>query len=226
MIDLTGVNAGLLDSRPRVCILHFLIQCLNPHSRFNRTRSCNITVRTSPLPHANDCPQRSPSHHSNNHTHLTDLCRTQPWSYGPENFIILKKVSSFLLLLPPRTNLDNVRQYIALRYQLIPYVKKLFQDLQKTGRVIMRGLYLDFSLSDDFVVKATQANNPVVIHQFMFGTSFRKPSSDINKHLIGPRILVAPVGELGATTKDVYLPKLGKAQKGMSWKHWCVFLPS
>ncbi|KXN83508.1 hypothetical protein AN958_01366 [Leucoagaricus sp. SymC.cos] len=129
------------------------------------TRSCNLKT-SSPLPHANDCPN-------------------EPWSYGPENFIVLKK-------------------YIALRYQLVPYVKKLFQLLQQTGRVIMRPLYFDFSLTDDFVKNATQANDPTVIHQFMFG----------------PRLLVAPVGIQGAKTKDVYLPKLGKAQDGMTWKHW------
>ncbi|KAF5350612.1 hypothetical protein D9756_008631 [Leucocoprinus leucothites] len=140
---------------------------------FYRTRICNIP-RMSNLPHANDCPN-------------------EPWAYGPENFVILKK-------------------YIALRYQLIPYVKKLFQNLQKTGSVIMRGLYYDFSLTDEFVRNATRANDPAVIHQFMFGT--------YHSILVCPRLLVAPVGELGVKTKDVYLPKLGKAQSGMTWKHW------
>ena len=33
----------------------------------------------------------------------------------------------------------------------------------------MRPLYFDFSLTDEFVQSATQANDPAVIHQFMFG---------------------------------------------------------
>jgi alpha-D-xyloside xylohydrolase len=41
--------------------------------------------------------------------------------------------------------------------------------LQKTGKTIMRPLYYDFSLSDPFVVKGTQENNPAVVHQYMFG---------------------------------------------------------
>lgn len=40
--------------------------------------------------------------------------------------------------------------------------------------------------------------------------------------LTGPRLLVAPVGELGAKTRDVYLPKLDKSQPGGTWRHWYV----
>jgi len=56
------------------------------------------------------------------------------------------------------------------------------------------------------VRNGTQANDPLIVHQFMFGS----------------RLLVAPVGELGAKTHDVYLPKLNNAQisAGMTWKHW------
>ncbi|KAK7047629.1 hypothetical protein VNI00_006397 [Paramarasmius palmivorus] len=117
---------------------------------------------------------------------VANPCPNEPWAYGDDNFVIAKK-------------------YIALRYQLIPYVKKLFQDLQATGKTIMRPLYYDFS-SDPFVSNATQSNDPAVIHQFM----------------LGQRLLIAPVGELGATTKEVYLPilndKLGVP--GATWKHW------
>ncbi|KAK7018677.1 hypothetical protein VNI00_018332 [Paramarasmius palmivorus] len=108
-------------------------------------------------------------------------CPNEPWSYGEDNFVVTKK-------------------YIALRYQLIPYVKKLFQDLQATGKSIMRPLYYDFS-SDPFVANATRFNEPTIVHQFMFGQ----------------RLLVAPVGELGVTTKDVYLPLLSD---NTTWKHW------
>jgi len=33
----------------------------------------------------------------------------------------------------------------------------------------MRPLYFDFSLEDEFVQSATRGNDPVVVHQFMFG---------------------------------------------------------
>ncbi|KAF4576252.1 hypothetical protein EYR36_004229 [Pleurotus pulmonarius] len=114
-------------------------------------------------------------------------CPNEPWSYGDANFIIIKK-------------------YIALRYQLIPYVKRLFQMLQATGRTIMRPLYYDFSLSDRFVAQGTATNDPLVVHQFMFG----------------PRLLVAPVGTPNTLVKEVYLPRLPDAAAGLnvSWKHW------
>lgn len=60
-------------------------------------------------------------------------------------------------------------KYIALRYQLVPYVKRLFQMLQETGKTVMRPLYYDFSLSDPFIANATGSNDPSVVHQFMFG---------------------------------------------------------
>ena len=51
----------------------------------------------------------------------------------------------------------------------MPYVKALFQQLQATGRTVMRPLYYDFSLSDPFVANATAANDPLVVHQFLLG---------------------------------------------------------
>jgi len=157
-----GLNVDTDEGR-ELFVRWFSMGVFLPYTRVHGTRSCNLTT-TSNLPEANPCPN-------------------EPWSYGEENFIILK-------------------QYIALRYQLMPYVRKLFQMLHQTGRVIMRPLYFDFLVSDDFVKNGTQANDPAIVHQFMFG----------------PRLLVAPVGELGATTRDVYLPTLNGT--GMTWKHW------
>lgn len=39
---------------------------------------------------------------------------------------------------------------------------------------------------------------------------------------LGPRLLIAPVGELGVVTKDVYLPILSDdaISQGFSWTHW------
>ncbi|KAK0494724.1 glycoside hydrolase family 31 protein [Armillaria luteobubalina] len=114
-------------------------------------------------------------------------CPNEPWAYGDENFVILK-------------------EYIALRYQLVPYVKKLFQMLQATGKTIMRPLYYDFSLSDENVLNGTRANDPNIIHEYMFG----------------PRILVAPVTEANVASKVVYLPCLPDSlvEQGLSWTHW------
>lgn len=137
-----------------------------PYMRVHGSRTCNIPTTDSQA-FANPCPN-------------------EPWSYGPENFIIIKK-------------------YIALRYQLVPYVKKLFAFLQSSGQTIMRPLYYDFS-SDSFIVKATGDNDPSVIHQFMFG----------------PRLLVAPVGIENATIQEVYLPRLPDSfiSQKFKWTHW------
>ncbi|EKM78298.1 hypothetical protein AGABI1DRAFT_121418 [Agaricus bisporus var. burnettii JB137-S8] len=164
-LDIGGF-AGLdidTDEGKELFVRWFSMGVFLPYTRVHGTRSCNIP-RTSTLPHANPCPN-------------------EPWSYGEDNFVILKK-------------------YIALRYQLIPYVKTLFQMLHTSGKVILRPLYFDFSKSDEFVRKGTKTNDPVVVHQFMFG----------------PRLLVAPVGEFGVKTWDVYLPKLDT----QTWKHWQV----
>ncbi|KAK7461906.1 hypothetical protein VKT23_008337 [Stygiomarasmius scandens] len=138
-----------------------------PYMRVHGTRSCNLTAPSTPSV-ANPCPN-------------------EPWAYGEDNFVILKK-------------------YIALRYQIIPYVKRLFEMLHDTGRTIMRPLYYDFTLSDPFIVNATKANDPSVVHEFM----------------LGPRLLIAPVGEQGVTTKEVYLPILSQdvVDQGFSWTHW------
>ncbi|KAK7461907.1 hypothetical protein VKT23_008338 [Stygiomarasmius scandens] len=162
----TGLNIDT-DEGKELLVRWFGMGVFLPFMRVHGTRTCNLT-RTATPPHANPCPN-------------------EPWSYGEENFVILKN-------------------YIALRYQLIPYVKKLFAMLHETGRTIMRPLYYDFSLSDSFVVDATRDNDPNVVHEFMFG----------------PRLLVAPVGEQGVTTKEVYLPNLPQrlVDQGFSWTHW------
>ncbi|ETW77514.1 glycoside hydrolase family 31 protein [Heterobasidion irregulare TC 32-1] len=139
------------------------------------------------LPYVGLCTDRDCNIPANNSLNFANPCPNEPWSYGADNFPIIKK-------------------YIALRYQLVPYVKALFQQLQATGRTIMRPLYYDFSLSDPFVANATAANDPLVVHQF----------------LLGPRILVSPVGEQGATSKTVYLPRLTATQleQNFTWTHW------
>ncbi|KAJ7707128.1 glycoside hydrolase family 31 protein [Mycena metata] len=102
-------------------------------------------------------------------------------------------------------NFEIIKGYIALRYQLKPYVSRLFAMLQASGKTIVRGLFFDFS-NDPKVVSGTAANDPAIVHQYMFG----------------PRLLVAPNGVLGATTKEVYLPRLNSAMlaQNFTWTHW------
>ena len=68
-------------------------------------------------------------------------------------------------------HLNNDPQYISLRYKLIPYVKRLFEMLQTSGKTIMRALYYDFS-NDPFVFNGTARNDPAIITQYMFGAFY------------------------------------------------------
>ncbi|EJD07261.1 glycoside hydrolase family 31 protein [Fomitiporia mediterranea MF3/22] len=119
-------------------------------------------------------------------------CPNEPWAYGEENFEIIKG-------------------YISLRYTLIPYVKRLFQMLQSSGKTIVRALYYDFS-SDEMVMNGTASNNPAIVHQYMF----------VDKWDEGPRLLISPNGVQGATSKDVYLPRLtdDMIRQNFTWTHW------
>jgi alpha-D-xyloside xylohydrolase len=107
----------------------------------------------------------------------------------------------------PDLFIEITTQYISLRYQLKPYVSRLFAMLQSSGRTIVRGLFFDFS-HDPNVVNGLAANSPSIVHQYMFG----------------PRLLVAPNGVEGATKKEVYLPLLdsvdGGSVENWTWKHW------
>lgn len=97
----------------------------------------------------------------------------------------------------------------------------------------MRPLYFDFSGSDAFVVNGTGSNDPRIVHQFMFGeypslgnricssVRYTGPAS-----CTGPRLLIAPVGVLNTTSKEVYLPRLPESfiAQNFSWTHWSVHL--
>ncbi|MDZ5646673.1 glycoside hydrolase family 31 protein [Nitrospirillum sp. BR 11828] len=74
-----------------------------------------------------------------------------------------------------------LEKYVKLRYQLIPYIYSLGYKTYKTGAPFLRALPLDFP------------NDPAV-------TDMR------DEYMFGPALLVAPVTEQGATTKQVYLP--------------------
>ncbi len=73
-----------------------------------------------------------------------------------------------------------LEKYLRLRYQLMPYIYSLGYKTYQTGAPFMRALFMDFP------------NDPNV--------------ADIgDEYMFGPALLVAPVTEQGATTKNVYL---------------------
>jgi alpha-glucosidase (family GH31 glycosyl hydrolase) len=76
------------------------------------------------------------------------------------------------------------RKYLELRYRLLPYLYSSVYECSKTGMPIMRALWLHFP--DD--PKAVACGD-----QYLWGKS----------------VLVAPVVEKGATTRQVYLPAGG-----------------
>lgn len=86
----------------------------------------------------------------------------EPWAFGPGAEAI-------------------VRQYIELRYQLLPYLKALFVEASRTGAPVMRPLL--WHHQDDPVAAA-------VSDQF----------------LLGRNLLVAPVTRPGTVARSVYLP--------------------
>ncbi|KAI3613081.1 glycoside hydrolase family 31 [Moniliophthora roreri] len=183
-LDIGGFVGLNVESEPdrELFVRWFAMGTFLPYMRVHGDRDCSIPTPRTPS-NANACPN-------------------EPWAYGEDNFVILKKVRDTLSPQPKLA--QSFIQYIALRYQLVPYVKRLFEQLQATGKVIMRPLYYDFSLSDPFVVNGTKANDPSIVHQYMFGQ----------------RLLVAPVGEIGAMMKDVYLPLIPENLTGDTWRHW------
>ncbi len=87
----------------------------------------------------------------------------EPWSFGEE----VEEIS---------------RNYIKLRYRLMPYLYSLFYEASQTGMPLQRSLAIDYP-HDDLVYK------PIYQHQYFFG----------------PALLVAPVESWKEFVK-VYLP--------------------
>ncbi|MBX2966483.1 MAG: glycoside hydrolase family 31 protein [Cyclobacteriaceae bacterium] len=75
------------------------------------------------------------------------------------------------------------RNYIKLRYRLLPYLYSLFYDASKTGMPVCRSLAIDYSFDDT-----------VYDHRFH------------NQYLFGPALLIAPV-ESSKDLVKVYLPQ-------------------
>jgi hypothetical protein len=74
------------------------------------------------------------------------------------------------------------KKYLELRYRLLPFLYSAVHEGQETGMPIMRALWLHYG------------DDPVAVAR-----------SD--QYLWGREILVAPVTEKGATSKNVYLPR-------------------
>jgi alpha-glucosidase len=87
----------------------------------------------------------------------------EPWSFGNQAEAIIK-------------------EYIELRYKLLPYIYSCANKITEEGKPLMRAMIMDYE--DD--EKASEN-----VYQFMFG----------------PSILVAPVLDKGAREKEVYLPE-------------------
>ena len=110
----------------------------------------------------------------------------EPWSYGEQAEAIIK-------------------QYIGLRYRLMPYIYTYAYETSQTFAPMMRPMF--YAFPEDRQAREQK-------QQFMFGDS----------------LLVAPVTEKGARTKKVWLPEgvwhdfwTGKAYTGGCWVE--VFAP-
>ncbi|MBT3202634.1 MAG: glycoside hydrolase family 31 protein, partial [Phycisphaerales bacterium] len=88
---------------------------------------------------------------------------------------------------PPKSELNNpaiepiAKKYIELRYQLLPYNYTLTWEARETGMPMMRSMWLHYPKD-------------------------RKASAIRDQYLWGCDMLIAPVHEKGATSREVYLP--------------------
>jgi alpha-glucosidase (family GH31 glycosyl hydrolase) len=106
-----------------------------------------------------------------------------PWGWGLSDMGSLEGQRE----VPSVSELNNpaieaiCRQYAELRYQLMPYTYTLAWQARETGMPLMRTMWLHYP--DD------------------------ENCRDLgNQYLWGPEMLIAPVYQQGATSRDVYLP--------------------
>jgi alpha-D-xyloside xylohydrolase len=74
-----------------------------------------------------------------------------------------------------------LEKYLKLRYTLMPYIYSLGWYTHQTGAPFMRALFMDFPHDD-------------------------KVANIVDEYMFGPALLVAPVVEQGAASREVYLP--------------------
>jgi alpha-D-xyloside xylohydrolase len=83
-----------------------------------------------------------------------------------------------------------LEKYLKLRYELMPYTYSLGWYTHETGAPFVRALFMDFP-SDPNINNPSDANIAETLrYEYMFG----------------PSLLIAPVTEQGATSRQVYLP--------------------
>lgn len=113
-------------------------------------------------------------------------CDNEPWTYGA-------------------SNTPTIRSYIELRYSMRNYLKALFEQFSRSGRMIMRPLFVDFETTDDNISRMAKMNENITTQQYMFG----------------PRLLVTPVTLPNRTEWDVYLPQTSAEANGTRpWTYW------
>ncbi len=86
------------------------------------------------------------------------------------------------------------RQYLELRYRLMPYLYSAIYEGHRTGLPVMRALWLHHPADRTAVARGDQ-------------------------YLWGRDILVAPVTEKGATSRKVYLPRLTSGRWHDFWSN-------
>ncbi|MCF7890521.1 glycoside hydrolase family 31 protein [Candidatus Bipolaricaulota bacterium] len=108
-----------------------------------------------------------------NHSGL-DTVPQQPWSFGE-----------------PYERIN--KEYISLRYRIMPYLYTLFYKAHRTGLPLFRPLFMEFPSDNE--------------------------ARSITDHfMVGDALLAAPVLERGASKKSLYLPE---GKKGtLDWQDW------
>jgi hypothetical protein len=106
-----------------------------------------------------------------------------PWGWGESEMGFREGQTA----LPSQQEMNNpaiepvAKKYTELRYQLMPYTYTLAREAYDTGMPLMRALWLHFP--DD-----------------------KQARGQSQEYLWGRNMLIAPVYEKGATSRDVYLP--------------------
>ena len=100
---------------------------------------------------------------------------TEPWLFGEDSF-------------------NSIKQIIALRYRLAPYILRALTETSRTGLPFNRPLWFDF---------------PGCV----------KCWDIADEYMVGPDMLAAPVVTVNATSRAVYLPPLPGAG-GTEWRHF------